>query len=137
MFMNYMDYVDDSCMALFSVGQRDRIHATLAVARSGILASDGLVPPPAGATGATDLWIADTADDIGLEPNPTTDVMWRSPDIWVRNQDDGVTNQQHQNPEYRPPGGVSSYIFVRVRNRACAGSGNATLKVYWAKASRH
>jgi hypothetical protein len=135
MFMNYMDYVDDSCMALFTAGQRDRMHATLAVSRTGILASDGLVPPPAGATGTTDLWIADTADDIGVEPNPTTDVMWVSPDIWVRNQDDGVTNQQHQNPEYRAPGGLSSYVYVRVRNRACTGSGNATLKAYWAKAS--
>ena len=135
MFMNYMDYTDDGCMALFTVGQRDRMHATLAVSRSGILASDGLVPPPVGGTGTTDLWIADTADDIGAEPNASPDVMWTSPDIWVRNQDDGVANQQHQNPEYRPAGGLTSFVYVRVRNRACTGSGSATLKLYYAKAS--
>ena len=29
MFMNYMDYVDDGCMQMFSLGQRDRIYAVL------------------------------------------------------------------------------------------------------------
>ena len=36
MFMNYMDYVDDAAMFMFTPGQVDRIQATLDVERSGI-----------------------------------------------------------------------------------------------------
>ncbi len=32
MFMNYMDYVDDAAMFMFSAGQKDRIQATVASA---------------------------------------------------------------------------------------------------------
>src|SRR5437016_5958269 len=31
------------------------------------------------------LYIRDDPNDTGIEPNPTTDPMWTSPDIWVRN----------------------------------------------------
>ncbi len=41
MFMNYMDYVDDHCMVMFSFGQRDRMHAALNTARVGLLSSQG------------------------------------------------------------------------------------------------
>jgi hypothetical protein len=49
MFMNYMDYVDDAAMMMFSAGQVARIQATLDGPRSTIGAEtpcDGLVPPP-------------------------------------------------------------------------------------------
>jgi len=38
MFMNYMDYVDDSAMYMFSAGQRDRMQAVVAAggARAGL-----------------------------------------------------------------------------------------------------
>jgi Pregnancy-associated plasma protein-A len=36
MFMNYMDYVDDDSMHMFSMGQVARMHATLTMARSGL-----------------------------------------------------------------------------------------------------
>lgn len=45
MFMNYMDYVDDGCMHMFTKGQVARIHATLHGPRSNILSSDGLSSP--------------------------------------------------------------------------------------------
>jgi hypothetical protein len=36
MFMNYMDYVDDAAMVMFTLGQSLRMNATLAGARSTI-----------------------------------------------------------------------------------------------------
>ena len=42
MFMNYMDYVDDRAMVMFTTGQAARMNATLAGPRSSFL-----VPPAA------------------------------------------------------------------------------------------
>ncbi len=39
MYMNYMDYVDDGCMMMFTFGQTQRMRATLNSARSGLLTS--------------------------------------------------------------------------------------------------
>lgn len=41
MFMNYMDYVNDSSMVMFSQGQVDRMHFALVYYRSSILESNG------------------------------------------------------------------------------------------------
>lgn len=131
MFMNHMDYTDDAVRIMFTQDQALRMAATLAVARAGILASDGLVP----ATGTVppDLWMQDNNGDTGVEPDPSSDPMWVSNDIWVRNGTDGLSYQDHQNPT----SGTLSRVYVRVRNRGCAGSGalSGTLKLYWAKAS--
>jgi hypothetical protein len=131
MFMNYMDYVDDSAMFMFTQDQALRMNATLSVARASILASDGLVPVAA-ATPA-DLWMQDNADDTGAQPDPSPNPMYISDDIWVRNAPDGLVNQDHQNPL----GEQLNRVYVRVRNRGCtaAGSQSGTLKLYWAKAS--
>lgn len=132
MYMNYMDYTDDVGMFMFSQDQVTRMNATLMVARTGILASDGLVPVGGGSP-APDLWMQDNADDVGAEPDASTNPMWISDDIWVRNVADGLTNQDHQNPN----GEQTNYVYVRVRNRGCAGAAaqSGTLKLYWAKAS--
>jgi hypothetical protein len=49
MFMNYMDYVDDDAMFMFTVGQVARMRAALNGPRASLLTSDGLtkVPPTA------------------------------------------------------------------------------------------
>jgi hypothetical protein len=133
MFMNYMDYTDDLCMMMFSVGQSLRMDATLNGARSAILGSDGLIPPPPVAL-TSDLWSQDTADDIGNEPNNDSTVHYLSDDIWVRNQNDGTADLEHQNPIYRPAG-PDNYVYVRVRNRGCTDPASGTVKLYWAKAS--
>ncbi len=39
MFMNFMDYVDDGCMVMFTQGQMDRMLATIEVFRPGLLGS--------------------------------------------------------------------------------------------------
>lgn len=47
MFMNYMDYVDDAAMLMFSRGQAERMAATLAGPRASLLSSPALQPPDA------------------------------------------------------------------------------------------
>ena len=44
MFMNYMDYVDDKVMVMFSKGQLDRMNDTLAGPRASLAQSEGLTP---------------------------------------------------------------------------------------------
>ena len=44
MFMNYMDYVDDAAMFMFTKGQVRRMDATLAGPRLPITQSTGLTP---------------------------------------------------------------------------------------------
>ncbi|WP_293894643.1 S8 family serine peptidase [Flavobacterium sp.] len=80
-----------------------------------------------------DLMVKDGTDDIGNEPNNITPYMWASSDIWIRNQADGIINQEHQNPEYSPT--VPNFAYVRVTNKSCvASNGNEQIKFYWAKA---
>jgi hypothetical protein len=131
--MNFMDYVNDACMFMFTTGQSLRMDATLYGPRSPIVGSDGHLPPPASPD--ADLWSLDTPDDVGAQPNLTSSVMWTSDDIWVRNQNDGVTNQEHQPPEFRVPGSPTSFVYVRIRNRGCSPAMPATVRLYWAKAS--
>jgi hypothetical protein len=44
MFMNYMDYVDDDTMVMFTAGQLRRINATVASPRKSLSSSMGLTP---------------------------------------------------------------------------------------------
>ncbi len=77
-----------------------------------------------------DLYIQDTPQDNGVEPNPDTGPMWVSEDIWNRTTCDNGTF--HQNPEY----GQQNCIYVRVTNRGCTTSSSSEeLRLYWAKAS--
>ncbi|MTB53459.1 M43 family zinc metalloprotease [Lewinella sp. W8] len=133
MFMNYMDYVDDDCMTMFTVGQHVRAAAALFTVRTDILGSEGSLPPPE-APNTPDLWSSDTYDDVGDEPNATTEVVYHSADIWVRPTNDGMTNQEHINPVYRADG-TPNYVYVRIRNRGCGGTESGNVRLYWAKAS--
>src|SRR5690625_4796223 len=54
-----------------------------------------------------DLMVRDNEEDIGEEPNETTEIFWNSPDIWVRNQPDGI--EEYENVEYEPNG--QSYVY--------------------------
>lgn len=56
-----------------------------------------------------DLWLRDDPGHTG--PDAWSGAFWNSPDIWVRNKDDGGTT--HQPPEY----GQSNWFYARVRNR--------------------
>ncbi|MDR2010328.1 MAG: S8 family peptidase [Bacteroidales bacterium] len=82
-----------------------------------------------------DLYIKDRHEDLGISGG----YHWQaerddSPDIWVRNQPDGFTNIEHENPEYDPNNPV--YVYVRVRNKSCvASTGTEKINLYWSKAS--
>lgn len=81
---------------------------------------------------ATDLYIKDSPEDFGEEPNTASPYTWSSTDIWVRNFNDG--EEENQNPEYHPTN--PNYVYVKIRNRGCSTStGNDMLKLYWSKAA--
>jgi hypothetical protein len=85
--------------------------------------------------GAVDLYSKDKPWDMGVQPS-NVNYLWESEDIWVRNQNDGILNQVHENPEHYTLPSNSNYIYVRVRNRGCvASSGTNKVKLYWAKAA--
>ena len=79
-----------------------------------------------------DLYIKDSPDDIGEEPNTITGRrIWQSPDIWIRNRADGI--EEHQNPVYKRNN--RNYVYVRITNKSCAAStGGDQVKLYWRKA---
>ena len=76
-----------------------------------------------------DIYIRDTAADDGTEPS--TGIMWTSPDIWVRNDDDGGTT--HENPEYKlfSP----NWVYIRVNRKDCSNVDDAEVRLYFSKAS--
>jgi hypothetical protein len=58
---------------------------------------------------APDLWLRDDPAHTGADM--WSGAFWNSPDLWVRNSDDGGTT--HQNPEF----GQDNWFYARVRNR--------------------
>lgn len=59
-----------------------------------------------------DLYLRDATDDDGTVPYSGT--FWRSPDVWVRNADDGGTTPQD------PESGQDNWFYARVSNRGTA-----------------
>lgn len=81
MFMNYMDYVDDDTMFMFTTGQLKRMNATLAGPRASLANSMGLTPvqTPAVENDAVALAVpaARPADERGVRPTLEFDgVTW-------------------------------------------------------------
>jgi hypothetical protein len=72
-------------------------------------------PSPAPGTGP-ELFLRDAPDDIGI--TPYSGAFWHSPDVWVRNADDGGTTPQ------APEHGQDNWIYARVRNRGDAPAGS-------------
>ena len=71
------------------------------------------------------LLIRDTPDDVGLEPNNSSDTIIYSPDIWIRLSNDGSKSHQE------PCNGDTVYINVRVWNAGWyATHGGELLHVY-------
>lgn len=64
MYMNYMDYVNDNCMVMFTYDQSDRMDAALFGARSGLLTSEGCSFP-------TNITSVNNEPIVNLYPNPS------------------------------------------------------------------
>ncbi|MCH8546981.1 MAG: zinc-dependent metalloprotease [Cryomorphaceae bacterium] len=129
---NFMTYTYPRCMNQFSLEQINHmrflidVHGSLAHIQSNQqnFSSD------------LDLKIRSGTDDYGEEPYNKRFTLWKSPDIWVRNQPDGFQNQVHQNPYYDSINNNPVYVYVRVTNNSCENFlGDGHLKLYWAKAS--
>lgn len=65
----------------------------------------------------------------------STDIYWDSPDIWVRNQNDGLTNQE--NEHLKLVDGQPLYIYVRVHNvgNLCSTPNEKAIKLFAAPIS--
>lgn len=144
---NFMGYVADECYGFLSVGQSIRIHEQieLAINQNCPNYPDNPYYHPSeyeitwcanivNALSSYDLYIKNSEVDIGLEPdNNSEHYLWESPDIWVRNQNDGLTNQEHQNPVYKT--NSPNYVYVKVTNRSCSDydGSDAELELTWSK----
>jgi hypothetical protein len=65
---------------------------------------------------APDLWLRDDPAHTG--PDVWGGTFWNSPDLWIRNKDDGGT--VHQDPEF----GQDNWFYARVRNRSATATAN-------------
>lgn len=82
--------------------------------------------------GILDLYMRNSNDDTGEEPDTVSPYFHDSPDVWIRNNDDNIEN--HENAEYNPS--TPNYVYVKVHNRGTIPSTvNDSLEVYWAKGS--
>lgn len=121
------NWLSDKCETSKELGS-GRVNAYEA-----LLAAQEMATSP----GTADLYIKDTPDEFGAEPNVRSQRLYTSKDIWVRKQADGFTNQFHENPEYSA--GSQAYVYVKVRNKSCTDyvgtTGANDLKLYWSKAS--
>ena len=81
-----------------------------------------------------DFVIKDGLEDSGKEPNTSSEYLYQSNDIYIRLQQDGEFEHEHQNPI----SGQTVQVYVRVKNNGYAayipGVNEGKLSLYWAKA---
>ncbi|MFN8484009.1 MAG: vWA domain-containing protein [Anaerolineae bacterium] len=83
-----------------------------------------------GQTGHPQLLCRDYERDTGFVPsNLNREAWWESPDIWVRNQPDGIPAQQN------PIAGQTNYVYVRVHNTGDVTVNNIMVHLYNTAAS--
>jgi len=77
-----------------------------------------------------DLYIGDSHNDVGQEPNTNAEFPWNSSNIWNRLNNDNYST--HQNPRHHSV--YPNYVYVRVKNKGCLPSSiNDSLELYWSK----
>ncbi|MGO3812303.1 hypothetical protein [Mesonia sp.] len=126
---NFMAYSNWNLQDHFSIGQAIRMRESIIVNNSYYNNKFS--------SNTIDIYVRNSTDDVGVEPDIHSNmILWRSPDIWVRNQADGFVVQEHENAEYDPNNPV--YVYVRINNKSCqdfVATPIDTLKLHWAKAS--
>ncbi len=87
-------------------------------------------PPP------KDVWLKDTPDDTGREPDPATasQSMSASPYIWIRNTRDINLNHQEQNEDAIFGSATSNWVYVKLKNDFNSVT-SGSLNLYYADAS--
>jgi hypothetical protein len=86
MYMNYMDYTNDACMNLFTLGQRDRMRSLFLAGgpRNSLLSSKGLLPPWTEEAPLPAPPVEIPEEKPRLFPNPATaQVILELPESWV------------------------------------------------------
>jgi len=123
---NFMAYSDRTVPGNFTTGQAIRMQEFIDMNYS-------MFDEELSNNKTYDLMIANSEDDYGFEPDHKSPVVTNSPDIWVRNQPDGLVNQTHQDLEYIDDQ-TPVYVYVKVTNRSCeTTTGNDLLNLYWPK----
>jgi hypothetical protein len=126
MFMDYMDYVDDACMQLFSASQKDRLQAVMAAGtpRRGILATSTVAcPNGVVATTATNSGAACPGSTVTLAATGPAGATyaWTGPNNYTSSQ---------QNPVLANiPAEMAGVYTVRVSvaTGACPGTASTTV----------
>jgi hypothetical protein len=78
MFMNYMDYVNDACMQMFSLGQKARMKTALTGSRASLIAST--VCSPTSITVDMPL-----LSNVQIYPNPTKNILYIQSAVVLKN----------------------------------------------------
>lgn len=78
-----------------------------------------------------ELYIKDNMCDTGVKPGINQEIYWNSPDIWVRNDDDGFYYKE--NDHLLVGSDEQLYIYVRVNNRGYCNYVDPSkyLHLYW------
>ena len=77
MYMNFMDYVNDNCMVMFTNGQKARMRATLEGPRASILQSVGC--------NLNSIYESDLSHQISVYPNPSSGTIRLDHSPWIGN----------------------------------------------------
>lgn len=81
------------------------------------------------------LVVRDNIDDDGSEPNTTTIDAWSSPDLWTRNQPDGIEHPYHESINIHSE---HLYTYVRIKNigqKTYNENDGIYVHLFWAPAS--
>jgi PKD repeat protein len=125
MFMNYMDYVDDQCMFMFSDGQSARMWACLNSTRANLGYSDGNVAPTADANGP---YVADPGVSISFSSDGSNDADG-SIVSYLWDFGDGATSSQ-ANPSHAYANEGSYVVSLTVTDDlGKTGSANTTATI--------